>query len=267
MGGSKHIGCSPGDIAETVLVPGDPLRAKFLAENYLTGAQLVSTVRNMLAYTGFYKGKRISVMGSGMGAGGASIYFTELVTIFGVKRIIRIGSCGTTLTSRGVKLGDLVIAMGAGTDSKMNRMRLLDHDHVCLADFDLLNACVQVCESKSGEMFRDTKYHVSKVFSSDFFYHPQMRELFPLLKKFGYAGLEMEANALYGVASEYGCKALAICTVSDEIYLPTETSKRDFSFKGMSSEEREKSLGKMINIALEVALMCDTCDTTKEDVQ
>merc|ERR1712194_618439 len=234
--------------------------------------RLITTVRNTLGYTGTYKGIPVSVMGSGMGAAGASIYFTELVTIFGVKRIIRIGSCGTVLKSAGVKMGDLVIAMGAGTDSKMNRMRLLDHDHCCLADFDLLNTCVKVCERKSSEepkLFgaNGAKYHVGKVFSSDFFYHPQMRELFPALKKYKYAGIEMEANALYGVASEFGCKALAICTVSDEITLPEESSKGDFEFIGMTSEEREKSLGKMINIALEVALMCDTCDTTKEDVQ
>jgi len=187
------------------------------------------------------------------GAAGASIYFTELVTIFKVKRIIRIGSCGTTMTATGVKLGDLVIAMGAGTDSKMNRMRMLDHDHCCIADYDLLSTAVKVCEVNAEKMFTECKYHISKVFSSDFFYHPQMRELFPLLKKYGYAGVEMEASALYGVASEYGAKALVICTVSDEIYLPSETAKGDFAFKGMSSEEREKSLTNMVKIALDTA--------------
>ena len=133
-----------------------------------------------------------------------------------------------------------------------------DHDHCCLADFDLLQACVAVCESKADTMFAGPKYHVSKVFSSDFFYHPQMAELFPLLKKYKYAGVEMEANALYGVASEYGAKALAICTVSDEIFLPSETEKGDFSFAGMSSEEREKSLGNMIQIALDTVVALGT---------
>ncbi|MCH6256257.1 purine-nucleoside phosphorylase [Puniceicoccaceae bacterium K14] len=229
---TAHIEAKKGDFAETVLMPGDPLRAKFIAENYLEGAELVTSVRNMLGYTGKYGSKTISVMGSGMGIPSISIYSKELFTEYDVKNIIRIGSCGTVVHD--AKVGDVVIGMGACTDSKVNRMRLGGHDYAAIADFELLRNAVYAAERLSYSV------KVGNLFSADLFYTPEP-ELFDDLEKMGVVGIEMEAAGLYGCAAEFGGSALAICTVSDQIR----------TGESLSSKERETSLSNMIEIALD----------------
>lgn len=257
IGGTKHLGANVGDFAEVCLLPGDPLRAKVIADNCLTDVKLVTTVRNMFGYTGFYKGKRVSVCGTGMGMPSHAIYVTELITHYGVKKLIRTGSCGTVCYPR-VKLGDLVIGIGAGTDSTMNRIKLCNFDQSATADFGLLSTAVKVCEETPGLLTGNGsahKYHVSRFFSTDTFYHPMERELYPLLKKFDYAGIEMEAAVLYGLGMEHNVKTLAICTVSDELRLPEGYPKTgNIEFHEMSAKERETSMQAMFTVALDTAV-------------
>jgi len=156
---TPHISANLGDFAETVLMPGDPLRAKFIAENFLDDAKCVTSVRNMFGYTGTYKGKRISVMGSGMGIPSISIYATELYKDFGVENIIRIGSCGAVRDD--IKIRDVIIGMGASTDSNVNRMRFNQCDFAALADFSLLHKVVNTADRL------DKKVHVGNVFTAD----------------------------------------------------------------------------------------------------
>lgn len=229
---TPHINANKGDFAETVLMPGDPLRAKFIAENFLEDAKLVTSVRNMLGYTGHYKDKKVSVMGSGMGIPSVSIYSKELYTEYGVRNIIRIGSCGTV--NRKAQVGDVVIGMGACTDSKVNRMRFGGHDFAAIADFELLRSSVYAAEQLSYIV------KVGNLFSADLFYTPEP-ELFDDMEKMGIVGIEMEAAGLYGCAAEFGGAALAICTVTDQIR----------TGESLSSQERETSLSNMIEIALE----------------
>lgn len=232
---TPHIDAAFGDFADTVLLPGDPLRAEFIAKTFLTDASQVNSVRNMLGFTGFYKGKRVSVMGSGMGIPSCSLYATELITQFGVKQLIRVGSCGTVQDD--IVLGDIILAMGASTDSNTNRMRFAGHDFAALADFSLLNEVVQTA------MRLGTTIRVGNVFSSDLFYTPQP-EMFTTLKNMGVLGIEMEAAGLYGVAAQYGAKALTLLTVSDHI------TKGEHA----SALERQTSFEKMIVLALESTL-------------
>ncbi|CAD7951894.1 unnamed protein product [Amoebophrya sp. A120] len=257
--GTAHIGADITEIAEICLVPGDPLRAKYIVENYLEDYKQVTSVRNCLGYTGYYNGVRLSVVASGMGAAGASIYFSELIDYYNVKVLIRIGSCGTHLAPK-VKMGDLILAMTAGTDSKMNRTRLLDHDHAVCCDFELLKTCTESCDKILAENAKNENYHVGKIFTSDFFYHPQEQTLYPLLKKHNYLGIEMECSSLYACASERNARALTICTVTDEIHLVDNTGPNAAStpykleFKGLSSAEREQKLRSMMQIALDTVV-------------
>ncbi len=232
---TPHINAEPGDFAETVLMPGDPLRAKFIAENYLEDRRLVNDTRSMLGFTGQYKGQLLSVMGHGIGIPSCSLYCTELVNAFGVKRIIRVGSCGAV--SRSVNLRDIIIAMGACTDSKVNRIRFGDHDFAAIADYRLLQSAVTVAEQ------RELVHHVGNIFSSDLFYTPEP-EIFELMEKYNVLGVEMEAAGIYGLAAEFGARALAICTVSDHI----TTGKK------LSTEERQTGFREMIELALETAV-------------
>ncbi|TLU66306.1 purine-nucleoside phosphorylase [Thalassotalea litorea] len=229
---TPHIEAKPNDFASTVLMPGDPLRAKFIAENFLEDARCVTQVRNMLGYTGTYKGKRISVMGSGMGIPSISIYATELYKDYGVESIIRIGSCGAVRDD--VKLRDVIIGMGASTDSKVNRSRLSQHDFAAIANYELLNNAVKSAE-KLGK-----PVHVGNVFTADLFYTPEP-ELFAKMEAMGILAVEMEAAGLYGVAAEYGKKALAVFTVSDHIKTGEQTT----------SEERQTTFKDMMEITLE----------------
>lgn len=231
---TAHINAVQGAFAETVLLPGDPLRAKYIAETFLTDSQEVTNVRNMLGFTGYYAGKKISVMGTGMGIPSCSIYSKELITEYGVKNLIRVGSCGTVLPD--IVLGDIIIAMGASTDSKTNRMRFMDHDFAAIADYHLLNRAVLAAQKNN------TKVLIGNVFSSDLFYTPQA-EIFDLMEQMGILGVEMEAAGLYGTAAAYGAKALTILTVSDHIRKQLHAS----------SDERQTSFHTMITLALDAA--------------
>lgn len=231
---TPHINANPGDFAETVLMPGDPLRAEFISKTWLKDAKLVNTVRNMFGYTGTWHGKRLSVMAHGMGIPSCSIYATELIKDYGVKNVIRIGSCGALMPD--IKLGEIIIAMGASTDSKVNRMRLMDHDYAAIADYDLLRtACDVATEQKK-------KVRVGNVFSADLFYTPQP-ELFDKLEKMKVMAVEMELAGIYGLAAEYNARALGILTVSDQIR----------THEHMSAEARQTNFGEMIELALETA--------------
>lgn len=231
---TPHISAEPGDFADVVLMPGDPLRAKYIAEKYLEAPRQVNAVRNMLGFTGTFRGKPVSVMGHGMGIPSVSIYMTELIKDFGVKVILRVGSCGAV--RRDVKLHDVIVALGAGTDSKVNRMRFLDHDFPAVADFGLARLAVEAAEA-SGRPVR-----VGNIFSADLFYSPQP-QAFDAMEKMGILAVEMEAAGMYGVAAEFGARALALLTVSDHI----RTGEK------LSPAERQTSFDEMIQLALEVA--------------
>ncbi len=232
---TPHINAEPGDFADAVIMPGDPLRAKFIAENYLDEARQVNDVRNMLGFTGRYKGRPLSVLGHGMGIPSCSIYCSELVNSFGVKRLLRAGSCGTV--SKRVRLRDIIIAMGACTDSKVNRVRFRGHDFAAIADYELLRTAVAHAERKR------LSHHVGNVFSADLFYTPEP-EMFELMEKYQVYGVEMEAAGIYGLAAEFGAKALTVCTVSDHIV----------SGERLSAEERESGFKDMIELVLETAI-------------
>ncbi len=232
---TKHMNAAPGDFADIVLMPGDPLRAKHIAETFLDDARQVTDVRNMLGFTGHYQGHPISVMGHGMGIPSVSIYGTELIQEYGVRRLIRVGSCGSV--QRKVALRDIVIAMGASTDSGVNRMRFGGHDLAALASFDLLRSAVRTAERKS------LAFHVGNVFSADLFYTVEPA-MFDLMERYDILGVEMETSGLYTLAAEHGVQALAICTVSDHIR----------TGEALSSDERRISFHQMISLALETAL-------------
>lgn len=232
------MNAAPGDFASTVLMPGDPLRAQYIAETYLDNARRVTDVRNMWGYTGEYKGIPVSVMAHGMGIPSVSIYVTELLTEYDVKRVIRVGSCGTTHPD--VKLRDVLIAMGASTDSNVNRMRFGGYDFAPLATFSLVKNAVQAAEEL------DVNYHVGNIFSADLFYTPDP-DMFATLAKYNILGVEMEAAGIFPLAAEHGAEALAICTVSDDIT----------TGDALSSDERATTFDEMITVALETVRMSD----------
>jgi purine-nucleoside phosphorylase len=233
---TPHIEAKAGDFAETVLMPGDPLRAKFIAETFLEDVKEVNRVRNMLGYTGTYKGLPVSVMGSGMGIPSISIYAKELYTSYAVKNIIRVGSCGAVDTS--VKIRDVVIGMGACTDSAVNRARFMGYDFAPIADYTLLKNAVTAAEALG------IKPWVGNLFSADLFYTP-IPELFDRMEAMRIYGVEMEAAGLYGVAAECGTAALAVCTVSDQIRTGEKTT----------SEERQTTFTDMMKLTLESLLL------------
>jgi purine-nucleoside phosphorylase len=233
---STHIGAEPGQIAPTVLLPGDPLRARWIAETFLDDATCYSEVRGMLGFTGTWRGQPVSVQGSGMGQPSMSIYVNELFQDYGVRRVLRVGSCGA-LTER-VALRDLVIATGACTDSSMNRLRFHGLDYAPVADFDLLRAAHAAASERD-----DVTAHVGLIFSGDTFYSPRPELVEPMVAH-GVLAVEMEASALYTLAASYGRQALAICTVSDHIVTGEEAT----------SQEREQTYAPMVEIALTAAL-------------
>lgn len=228
---TPHIGADKGDIAETVLLPGDPLRAKFVAESYLQEVVCVNEVRNMLGFTGLYKGERLSVMSSGMGMPSMSIYATELFESYDVQRMIRMGSCGSIHAD--VNLGDLVVAMGASTDSNMNRLRFNGHDFAAIADYQLMQSWINAAEVAQAP------YTVANVFTSDTFYHLS-DDIYDIAARLQIVAVEMEAAALYRIAAEQGRQALAVMTVSDHI---TKQER-------LTAEERETNFGDMMEITL-----------------
>lgn len=229
---TPHISARKGDFAPSILLPGDPLRARHIAENFLEESTEVNEVRNMLGYTGSYEGVPVSVMGTGMGIPSASIYATELITEYGVERLIRVGSCGGILPS--VELRDVILAIGACTDSGVNRVRYGGYDFAATADFDLLRAAADAAAAKGVEV------KVGNVHSADLFYNPDP-EAFDRMESMGVLAVEMEAAGLYGVAAEKGGRALTIATVSDHVRTGASTT----------SEEREQTFNDMVVIALE----------------
>lgn len=235
---TPHINAERGDFADTVLMPGDPLRARYIADTFLSDVRQVNQVRNMLGFTGTYKGRAISVMGHGMGIPSVSIYAKELITEFGVNTLIRVGSCGAVRDD--VALRDVVIGLSASTDSKVNRVRFMDHDFAATADFELVSRAVEAARACKVPV------KVGNLFSADMFYSPQP-ELFELMKRYGIVGVDMEAAGLYGVAAEYGARALTICTVSDHILRQ----------EALSADERQSSFNEMMEVALESVLLGD----------
>lgn len=229
---TPHLQANPDDYAPTVLMPGDPLRAEFIANNYLDDVRTVNTVRNMLGFTGTHNGHPVSVQGSGMGVPSIQIYATELIKDFGVERIVRVGSCGALQNH--INLGDLVVGWAAGTDSTVNRSRFGGRDFPAVASWELVRAVVDRAESESFTT------HVGSIFTSDFFYEPDGSDTFALLERYGFLAVEMEAAGLYGVAAEYGAKALTVATVSDQI-------KRG---EAMSTEDRQNTFHNMIDLVL-----------------
>ena len=236
---SLHFNAPEGAFADFVMMPGDPLRAKYIAEEFLTDAREVTNVRNMLGFTGTYQGRAVSVVGSGMGIPSASIYATELIRCYGVKEILRIGSCGAL--SPDIALRDVIIGMGACTDSNVNRMRFKGYDFAAIADYAMLERAV----AAAGAL--DLKTRVGNLFSADLFYTPDT-EMFDVMHRLGVLGVEMEAAGLYGVAAEFGARALAVVTVSDHIKLGTK----------LSTEDRQSSLDDMIRLALHMHTLSDT---------
>ena len=229
------MNAAPGDFAETVLMPGDPLRAQYIADTYLDKPRRVTDVRNMWGFTGEYKGKPVSVMAHGMGIPSVSIYCTELITEYGVRRVIRVGSCGTSHPD--VRLRDIIIGMGASTDSNVNRIRFGGYDLAAIASFDLVRKAVAAAEQQN------VRYHVGNLFSGDLFYTPDT-DMFETMARFNVYGIEMEAAGIYPIAVEYGAEALAICTVSDDIP----------SGKALSTDERQSTFDEMILVALETVI-------------
>ncbi len=233
---TKHMNAAPGDFAESVLMPGDPLRAKYIAETYLDDARQVTDVRNMLGFTGSFQGTPISVMAHGMGIPSVSIYCTELMREYGVKRLIRVGSCGTVNPK--TKLRDIIIAMGACTDSGVNRMRFGGYDYAAIASFTLLTNAVQCARQQK------VRFHVGNIFSADLFYTVD-EAMLDTMEKYNILGLEMEAAGMYALAAEHGVDALAICTVSDDLR----------SGAALTAEERASTFDDMIKVALQTVLV------------
>ncbi|SDT08272.1 purine-nucleoside phosphorylase [Nocardioides scoriae] len=233
---STHLGAAPGQIAPTVLLPGDPLRARWIAETFLDDAVLHSEVRGMLGFTGTWRGLPVSVQGSGMGQPSMAIYVHELFSAYDVQQVVRVGSCGA-LTER-VAVRDVVIASGACTDSSMNRLRFHGLDYAPVADFGLLRAAYDAAQRRD-----DVTAHVGLVFSGDTFYNPRPELTEPMVAH-GVLAVEMEASALYTLAAAHGRRALAVCTVSDHVVTGEETT----------AEEREQTFSAMVEIALEAAL-------------
>ena len=233
---STHIGAGPGDIAPIVLMPGDPLRAKWIAETFLENAQCYSEIRAMYGFTGTWQGQRVSVQGSGMGQPSMAIYANELFTDYDVATIVRVGSCGA-LTEK-VAVRDVILASGACTDSSMNQLRFGGLDYAPVADFGLLSRAYAAAQSMD-----DVTSHVGLIMSSDSFYSPRPEQMKPMTDH-GVLAVEMEASVLYTLAAAYDRKALVVCTVSDHIVTGEQTT----------SAEREQTFEAMIRIALSAAL-------------
>ncbi|WP_270640123.1 purine-nucleoside phosphorylase [Longibaculum muris] len=231
---TPHNQAQVGEIAQTVLMPGDPLRAKFLAETYLEDVHQFNAVRNMLGYTGTYKGKKVSIMGSGMGQPSIGIYSHELFSQYGVEAIIRIGSCGALIEN--VHLRDVIIAQGACTDSNFAHQFELLGTYSAISSYDLLEKAVTHAKEKN------VNYHVGNIIASDIFYHFDQGTT-QKWASMGCLGVEMESYALFATAARLGKKALTLLTVSDSLVTDEQTTP----------EEREKTFTAMMEIALEIA--------------
>jgi purine-nucleoside phosphorylase len=233
---TPHNHAKAGDYAEAVLLPGDPLRAKWIAETFFKNPKLVNSVRNCLGYTGTWKGKPISVQASGMGQPSLSIYVHELINTYGAKTLIRVGTCGG-LNAK-VKVRDLVLAQGASTDSSIVKGRFGAFNYAPLADFGLLRAAAEKAEAAG------MRYHAGNMLSSDIFYHANGMAGYDTLPQHGVIGVEMEAAALYTLAARFDVRALTICTMTDCLITGEE----------IDAEQRQTSLRDMVTIALDVAV-------------
>ncbi|MFD1851204.1 purine-nucleoside phosphorylase [Oceanobacillus bengalensis] len=229
---SVHIGAKKGEIADKILLPGDPLRAKFIAETFLEDVSQYNEVRGMLGFTGTYKGERVSVQGTGMGVPSISIYVNELIREYDVQKLVRVGTCGAL--QKDVKVRDVILAQGATTDSQVNRMVFNGIDFAPLADFDLLR------NAYDHGIEKGLNLRVGNVFTSDSFYRENAKEINALLAAYQVLAIEMESTALYTLAAKYGRKALSILTVSDHIITGEETT----------AEERQTTFNEMMEIAL-----------------
>lgn len=230
---SIHIGAKPGDIASTVLLPGDPLRARFIAENFLENSVCFNEIRGMYGFTGTYKGKRVTVQGTGMGIPSISIYANELIQSYGVKNLIRIGTCGSMQPE--INLRDIIIAQSAYTDSNINKIRFKGMDFAPTASFKLLLSAYEAARKNNMRTW------VGSVLTSDTFYQDE-KDSWRIWASFGVKAVEMETAGLYTIASKYGVDALSILTVSDSLVTGEETT----------SDERQNTFTKMVQIALEL---------------
>lgn len=233
---SIHIGAKKGDIADKILLPGDPLRAKYIADTYFEDVQQYNEVRGMYGYTGTYKGERISVQGTGMGVPTTSIYVNELIQEYDVQKLIRVGTCGAI--QKDVHVRDIILGQGATTDSNINRLIFDNIDYAPLADFELLKNAYDISSAKELDV------HVGNIFTSDTFYRDNAKEVNELLAKYKVLAIEMETTALYTLAAKFGRQALSILTVSDHILTGEETT----------SEERQTSFHDMMEVALETVI-------------
>ncbi|TMW73902.1 purine-nucleoside phosphorylase [Alteribacter natronophilus] len=232
---SVHIGAKEGEIAESILLPGDPLRAKYIAENFLEDVTCYNEVRGMLGYTGTYKGERISVQGTGMGVPSISIYVHELINSYGVKNLIRVGTCGAF--QKDVKVRDVILAQSASSDSGVNRRYFDGIDFAPTADFGLLKAAYD------GAVESGLNVRVGNVFTSDVFYN-DYKDTVQKLADHQVLAVEMESSALYTIAARFGVHALSVLTVSDHLITGEETS----------SQERQETFNEMVEVALTAAI-------------
>ncbi|MGJ9381647.1 purine-nucleoside phosphorylase [Salipaludibacillus neizhouensis] len=232
---SVHIDAKQGEIAESILLPGDPLRAKFIAENFLEDVTCYNEVRGMLGYTGTYKGKRVSVQGTGMGVPSISIYVHELINSYGVKNLIRVGTCGAL--QKDVKVRDVILAMSATTNSGVNRHHFNGIDFAPTANFELLK------KAYDGAKEHNLNVNVGSVFTSDVFYNDD-KDLVKTLADHQVLAVEMETSALYTIAARFGVQALSVLTVSDHLITGEETS----------SQERQETFNEMVEVALAAAV-------------
>ena len=230
---SIHIGAKEGEIASTVLLPGDPLRAKYIAENFLTDTICYNEIRGMYGYTGTYKEKRVSIQGTGMGIPSVSIYLNELITSCKAKNLIRIGSCGSMQPD--IKIRDVVLAMSASTDSHINKIRFNGMDYAPTANFNLLKKAYDIALEK------EISVKVGSVLTTDTFYHDDP-DSWKHWANYGVLAVEMETAALYTLAAKFKVNALSILTVSDSLVTKEETT----------SEERQKTFNQMVEVALEL---------------
>ncbi|WP_343183021.1 purine-nucleoside phosphorylase [Buchnera aphidicola (Neophyllaphis podocarpi)] len=233
---TPHINANKKDFSDIVILTGDPIRTKYIAFNWLKDVVEISNVRSMLGFTGMYKDIKVSIMSHGMGIPSSAIYIKELLTFYNVKKIIRLGTCGSII--KGISLKDIIIGMGACTDSSFNRLRFNNYDYAAIADFEMLNKFFETSKKLNY------KVHIGNLFSTDFFYTIDPI-IFKLMKNYNILGIDMETAGIYSIASELRVQAISICTVSDII----NTSK------SLNYIDRESKLNKMIHLALESILL------------
>ncbi|WP_367670502.1 purine-nucleoside phosphorylase [Sodalis-like secondary symbiont of Drepanosiphum platanoidis] len=233
---TPHINAKKCDFSDVILMPGDPLRAKYIANTFLKNSKIINEVRGMLGYTGFYKGKMISVMGHGMGIPSAMIYVQELITHFGIKKILRIGSCGAIKSN--ISIRDIIICMGASTDSKFNRIKFNNNDYSATADFYMMKNAINSAKNNNIPI------KIGNIFSTDLFYFYNKKKI-KFLKKYGILGIDMESSGIYSIASEFNASALTICTVSDHL----------LTGEKLSSKDRQNTFNDMIYLSLESLLL------------